>query len=81
MKQTIWEKAVKLLYEGKFEFTGEGNNRIFYKINNIMMEIRINPSGWQFLCTCKNCSIHADKDSFCKYKAAMIGYFLRKEGF
>lgn len=79
MKPTIWEKARKLLEQKKIKFIGFGNDREFYEVGDVQVELMFDPKGSYLVCSdsCKFHGIFGGKDKgMCCYRLALIAYLV-----
>jgi len=49
MKTSIWEKARKILDKNQIELVGVGEKRLFYRVTEVGLEVRVSPSGFNFV--------------------------------
>ncbi len=79
MKLRIFREAKALVNQGKVEFIGSGRDAMFFNVtDNVTIELRMETN--RTICTCKGCSIHADKPGLlCSYKLAAFYYLLTKK--
>ena len=73
-------EAKKIVLSDQIELTGSGNDRDFWDIAGTKIERSQTSGGESFLCTCKHCSIHGDKQTFCTTKIALIYYLVINDG-
>jgi hypothetical protein len=70
----IIKEAKKIISSDKVNLTSYGNNREFYVVADVKIELRLGKPAPFIICTCKNCSVHADKELLCSYKIALLVY-------
>jgi len=75
MKKTIFEKAEEIIRLDKIEHTGSGNDREFYKVAGVLVELRQFQWGPELHCSCRSCrhcSINSVHKPLCCFKTALI---------
>lgn len=73
MKKTTWDEARGVISKGKILHEGYGNDREFFDVAGVKIQLMHTRSGKMFRCTCKHHSLH-DNGSVCTYVAALISY-------
>ena len=71
----INQEAHKIILQNKVKEVGWGNSRAFFEVATVPIELRYCIGEDRvFICTCKHCSIHEDKETECSYKIALREY-------
>ena len=79
MKKTIFAQAREIVQKNKIEFKGSGNDREFYEVATVPIQLIHNKLGFTFRCTCKFHSIKESGDgAMCSYISSLITYLVQK---